>query len=350
MRNLSQYLVNLNDSLNNALAKLNALALATDPVVFVVDENNVLIGSLSDGDVRRGLIKGKSNDSPLIEFLQLEPNSIVRSQFTIQDLITLRKDSIRIFPVIDEQKRVVDVIDSRHHRSYLPLDAVIMAGGLGSRLKPLTDTTPKPLLKVGNKSIIDHNIDRLISFGVDNFHISIRYLGKQIEDHYKARSLNGIDIDFIWEDKPLGTVGAVSLIEKFKNEYILISNSDILTTLDYEDFLLDFIENDADISVATVPFESDVPYAVLETSGNDIISFKEKPTYTYYCNGGIYLVKKSILNSIPKESFYNSTDLMQDVISNGGKIISFPIRGYWLDIGKHEDFEKANRDIKFLDL
>lgn len=148
----------------------------------------------------------------------------------------------------------------------------------------------------------------------------------------------------------MGTIGALSNIDNFQHDYILITNSDILTNLDYEDFFLDFLQKNADMSVVTIPYAVDVPYAVMETSNNHVISFKEKPTFTYYSNGGIYLVKKEILSRIPENAFYNSTDLMQDLIEAGKTLISYPMRQYWLDIGRPEDFKQAQEDIKHLDL
>ena len=221
-----------------------------------------------------------------------------------------------------------------------------MAGGLGSRLKPLTDSKPKPLLKVGEKTMIDHIIDRLQKFGVDNYWISIRYLGKQLESHLGDGVSRNATMKYIREDEPLGTIGAVSRIDDFKHDYVLVTNSDIITNLNYEEFFLDFVEKDADMSVVTIPYVIGIPYAVMETSNNHVISFKEKPKYTYYSNGGIYLIKRAIIDKIPKDVFYNSTDLMQKLIENGNKLVSYPIHEYWLDIGKHEDFEQAQKDIK----
>ena len=151
---------------------------------------------------------------------------------------------------------------------------------------------------------------------------------------------------YIREDEPLGTIGAVSRIDDFKHDYVLVTNSDIITNLNYEEFFLDFVEKDADMSVVTIPYVIGIPYAVMETSNNHVISFKEKPKYTYYSNGGIYLIKRAIIDKIPKDVFYNSTDLMQKLIENGNKLVSYPIHEYWLDIGKHEDFEQAQKDIK----
>ena len=223
-----------------------------------------------------------------------------------------------------------------------------MAGGRGQRLQPLTDSTPKPLLKVGEKPIMEHNLDRLVNFGIDDFWVSVKYLGEQIESYFGTGINKNINIKYIWENEPLGTIGAVSKIENFEHDYVLITNSDLLTNVDYEHFFLEFIKEDADLAVLTIPYQVNIPYAVLETKDNTIKSFKEKPTYTYYSNGGIYLMKRDVLKYIPKEKFYNATDLMEDLIINNLKLISYPFSGYWLDVGKHEDFKKAQKDINYI--
>ena len=150
---------------------------------------------------------------------------------------------------------------------------------------------------------------------------------------------------FGWEE-PLGTIGAVSKITNFSHDYVLVMNSDLLTNLDYEHFFLEFLKQDADMAVVTIPYQVNVPYAVLETTNGHIVNFKEKPTYTYYSNGGIYLVKKEVLQHIPEEQHFNATDLMETLIQKKKKVFSYPLSGYWLDIGNHSDFEKAMADIK----
>jgi NDP-sugar pyrophosphorylase family protein len=220
-----------------------------------------------------------------------------------------------------------------------------MAGGRGIRLKPLTDDTPKPLLKVGDKPILEHNINRLRLYGIDDFWITVKYLGNQIEEYFGDGRERNITIQYIYEDDPMGTIGSVSKINNFNHDYVLVTNSDLLTNIDYEHFFLDFIKQEADFSVVTIPYSVDVPYAVLETNNGHILNFREKPTYTYYSNGGIYLMRKELLKLIPIEKHYNATDLMEALIKSGKKVISYPLAGYWLDIGKHEDYEKAQRDI-----
>ena len=348
MRDYKEYLISANAKLKDALAQLNLLAL--DAILFVIDEHTRLVGSLTDGDVRRGLLKGKGVDDNVIDYIQPSPRSVNKVNYSLTEVIALREKNFKVLPVLDADRRVVNVINFRTQKSYLPIDALVMAGGRGSRLRPLTDATPKPLLKVGQKAIIDHNIDRLRSFGIDDFHISVRYLGEQLEEHYHKKRLAGANINFVWEKDPLGTLGAASLIKEFHHDYVLITNSDLLTTLDYEDFFLHFLETNADMAVASIPYQVDVPYAVLELNKDRVVSFKEKPTYTYQSNGGIYIVRKELLQKIPYNTFYNSTDLMEKLIVEGGKLVTYPIRQYWLDIGKPEDFAQAQEDIKHIDL
>ena len=348
MRNYKEHLISVNATIKEALTALDTLAI--DAILFAVNEQNQLIGSLADGDVRRGLLKGLSLANLVSEFIQPNPKFITKGDYSIHEIIELRKKLFKILPVLNSDKQIVNVLNFKTYESYLPVDAVVMAGGLGTRLRPLTNTVPKPLLQVGGKAIIDHNIDRLRKFGVDDFWISLGYLGEKLDAHFSDGSSRNISVKYVTETKPLGTIGAVGKIKDFNHEYILVTNSDILTNLNYEEFFLFFIDQDADMAVITIPYHVNIPYAVMETDNNHVISFKEKPTYTYYSNGGIYLIKKKILNKIPKDALYNSTDLMQKVIDEGGKLVSYPIHEYWLDIGKHEDFQQAQIDIKNLNL
>ena len=240
--------------------------------------------------------------------------------------------------------QVVNIINFRTIKSYLPIDAVIMAGGRGQRLQPLTDTIPKPLLKVGGKPIMEYNIDRLASYGIDDFWVSVNYLGEQIQQYFGNGYSKNIKIDYVWESEALGTIGAVSKVSNFEHDYVLVTNSDLLTNVDYENFFLDFVKNGADFAVLTIPYKVNIPYAVLETIDGKIKSLKEKPTYTYYSNGGVYLMKREMLQHIPQNTYFNSTDLMESLIIQKFKVISYPFSGYWLDVGKHEDFEKAQTD------
>jgi dTDP-glucose pyrophosphorylase len=347
MYDLRKHLVKTGSALKEVLIILDELA-EEAAILFIVDENDILLGSLTDGDIRRGLIKGLNLNQNVDVFSEHFPKYITKEKYKINDIIELRNQDLGVIPVLDKDNKVLNVINFKYVQSYLPIDTVIMAGGKGSRLRPLTNDVPKPLLKVGELPILEHNLNRLRKFGVDDFWISVNYLGDQIEDYFKNGEERGVKIEYIWEDRPLGTIGAVSKITNFRHEYVLVTNSDILTNINYEDFFLDFMNEGADISIVTIPYNVDVPYAVLETNDKRITSFREKPTYTYYSNGGIYLMKKELLDLVPDDEFYNSTDLMQKAIDKGLKIISYPMRQYWLDIGKHEDYKKAQEDIKHI--
>lgn len=333
------HLILSGSSIEKALSLLNKLS--QDAIIFVVEENHKLIGALTDGDVRRGLLKGVDIKSNVNDIIEKKPKYIFYDEKNIQKIIDFRENGFKIIPIVNKELKVINIINFRIVKSYLPIDAVVMAGGKGKRLRPLTSVLPKPLLKVGEKSIIEHNLDRLSMFGIENLWISINYLGEQIEKHLDSNP----KIKFVKEKKPLGTIGAISKIKDFKSDYILVTNSDLLTNINYEEFFLEFIKQDADFAVLTIPYQVDIPYAVLETLNGEVTSFKEKPKYTYYANGGVYLMKRKILDFIPKNTFYNTTDLMEKLIQNNSKIISFPFTGYWLDIGKHEDFEKAQKEI-----
>lgn len=348
MNTYRKHLLAKGSSIRQALERLNSLAI--DAIVFIVDEQNRLVGSLTDGDVRRGLLKGFGVEDGVDEIIQAKPRYIRKGDHDIAKVIDYRENNYRIIPILDKEDRVVNVINFREIKSYLPVDAVIMAGGRGERLRPLTDSIPKPLIPVGDKPILEHNLNRLSLFGIDDFWISLNYLGEKIESFFGSGKERNIDIRYVWENEPLGTIGSVSKIEDFQHDYILVTNSDILTNIDYEHFFLDFINTNADFSVVTIPYRVSIPYAVMETSNGHVLSFKEKPTYTYYSNGGIYLMKRSCLSYIPNNSFYNATDLMEKMISEGKRVVSYPLVGYWLDVGKPEDLEKANNDIKNLNL
>jgi len=341
-----KHLLQKGSPIREALERLDFLA--KDAIIFIVTADDKLVGSLTDGDVRRGLLKGYSIDQLVDEIIQPSPRFIRKGERNIDKVIEYRENNYRIIPILDKDDHVVNVINFRELKSYLPIDAVIMAGGRGERLRPLTDNTPKPLLKVGDKPILEYNLDRMRLFGIDDFWITLKYLGDQIEAHFGDGNGRNINVQYVKEEQPLGTIGAVSKITNFQHDYVLITNADLLTNLNYEQFFLDFLRQDADLAVVTVPYQISIPYAVFETSNGHIVDFKEKPTYTYYSNGGIYLIKRHVLNFIPTDTFYNATDLMATLIRIKKKVISVPLAGYWLDIGRPEDLERAQKDIDII--
>lgn len=344
MEKFDKYLIGDNASIREALIQLDKLA--ADATLFVVSEGNKLVGSITDGDIRRALIAGKEASGSVQNVMNTTAKFVRKGENALRKLIEFRTKNILIIPVLEKDSDTIcNVINLRVHRSYLPIDAVIMAGGKGQRLRPLTEETPKPLLEVGGTPIIERNIDRLGIYGIDDINISVNYLGEKLENYFGDGSQKGLNINYVWEDSPLGTIGAVGKIEEFQNDFILVMNSDLLTNIDFESFFMDFIDSNADLSILSIPYTVDVPYAVLETDDQKIISLKEKPRYTYYSNGGIYLMKKEVLQRIPKNAFYNATDLIEELIEDNKFVKTYPLVDYWLDIGNHDDFKKAQSDV-----
>jgi len=345
MKNFTNYTINNKANCLEALKKLDQEK--SNQTLFVLDEMDRLIGTVTDGDIRRGLIKGLNLESPVFQFCY--PNfSFINSKIDVSTIHRLKKEGIKVLPKLNGSGQIEKVYDLSLLNSILPLHAVIMAGGKGERLKPLTEKIPKPMLPLGDKPIIEHNIDRLISFGIESITISVHYLSDQIINYFGDGSSKGITINYIEEDEPLGTIGCIAQIGQIDHQAILVINSDVFTNIDFEDFFLSFEKENADMAVASIPYSVDIPYAIMELNNNCITSFKEKPKNTYYANAGIYLIKKECLALIPKNSFFNATDLLDAIMAKNGKLIHSPITGYWIDIGKHDDYNKAKEIIRHL--
>lgn len=344
---MKDHSINQNMSLLEALAKINSLA--PEPLVlFVLDEENKMVGTLTDGDSRRALIAGASITEKVEKIMHSDFNFMrVEELDDVKEIRHQRDLKMRLVPVLDSEMHIVEIINLEKNNSRLPFDAVLMAGGKGERLRPLTIETPKPLLKVGEKCIIDHNIDRLISYGVKHISVTVNYLKEQIEEHF-SEPRNGIQVQTVREPKFLGTIGSIRFVKEFYNETVLVMNSDVFTNIDYEDFYLHFKEHDAEMSVAAVPYTVSVPYGIFDLNGREIQGLIEKPTYNYYANAGIYLIKRSTLDEIPEDTFFNATDLIEKLITEGRKVIRFPLNGTWIDIGNPQEYQKARELVKHM--
>lgn len=333
-----------------ALRKLEIQGMSGS-VLFVLDATEKVIGSLTDGDIRRGLLKNLEIDDRVDEYMNTHFRHVTEGELSKEVIKDLKQKKITYVPVIDDNGTLLRVLDVAAVRSALPLHALIMAGGKGERLRPLTLETPKPMLIVGDKPIIEHNIDRLISFGIQRITISVCYLKEVIMEYFGDGSSKGIRIDYVTEDAPLGTLGAITLVSDIRHDDILVMNSDILTNLDFDDFYTSYRDQAADMIVATTPYTVNIPFAVMQlTKENEVTGFYEKPRYTYYSNAGIYIFKRKFVDVIPRQRFYNATDLMQMLLEQKYKLTSEPILGYWLDVGRFDDYKKAQEDIKHLSL
>lgn len=341
INNSKDYIIHNKAILVDALSKIDQLSSNNTKLLFVDDDNGKIIGSISDGDCRRALIKGKTLQTPVTEIMNQNFTFLQKDQYDIKIIQKIHTLGLKYVPELNADGSLYTVRDFTNGKSYIPVDAVLMAGGKGERLRPLTLETPKPLLKVADKPIIDYNIDNLMNYGVEHINVTVNYLADKIEEHFKE-PVNGQKIKCIREGKFLGTIGSLDIIDEWHNDTILLMNSDLFTNIDFESFYIHFKNHNADMSVAAVPYNINIPYGIFEIDNvREIKGIKEKPSFYYYANAGIYLIKRQLLNLIPKDTFYNATDFMEKLIEMKKKVIRFPIAGYWIDIGKPEDFKSV---------
>ncbi|MGV6860631.1 MAG: nucleotidyltransferase family protein [Putridiphycobacter sp.] len=335
-------IINSEEPLNQVLIQLNENP-SLQTLIVVKDQK--VVGTITDGDVRRGLIKGLDQSSKVSDFMFTNFTFLTKGIYDKTKLDFIKEKKLEIIPELNVDGTLHRIIDFRKVKTILPIDAVIMAGGIGSRLMPLTKDTPKPMLKIGNKPIMEYNVDLLKSYGISNLTLSVKYLKEIIQNYYKDGQHKEMKISYVTEDEPLGTIGAVKQVEVFSNDFILVMNSDLLTNINLEAMFNLLQTEQADMVMATTDYQVNIPYGVVELNGNNVNALREKPTYTYYSNAGIYIFKKSLIEIIPSHTFFNATDFLDKLIEQKKKVVHYPIKKYWLDIGKPIDFEKAQRDV-----
>ncbi len=337
-----KHLLSNNATLIEALAGLNNLSggLMT---LMIINDKSQLVGTLTDGDIRRALLSGATLDTPVDRIMQQNFKSMSVDQVDVSKLRELRETGIKLLPLLNKDKSISRLLDLSDNSSLLPVSAVLMAGGRGERLRPLTDRIPKPLLPIEGKAIIDYNIEALSRAGITDITVTTRYLAQQIHDHF-ASPVGGVNVKCVEEEKPLGTIGALALIERNKDtDVTLVMNSDLLTTISFEEMYLTHIQRKADITIAVLPYTVSVPYAILctETESNKVTAIEEKPTYSYYANAGIYLINNNLLDNISKNERIDATDFIEQAIANQLPVTYYPINGTWIDIGTPTDFKQA---------
>ncbi|MDR1475658.1 MAG: NTP transferase domain-containing protein [Holosporales bacterium] len=341
------HIINKDETILTALRKINEIAAGSKALtLFVYDKDCKVVGSITDGDIRRALVSGASTADNVTRVTYSDFHYI--SNINDYKKIRLLKSlNIRLIPVLSGDGKIKKIVDLTDVETILPIDAIIMAGGKGSRLKPYTDDTPKPMLDLEGKPIIAHNIDRLIKYGVNNFYISVNHMRDCIKE-YLNNNYKHVNIQCIEEDKPLGTIGSARLVEKFNNEDVLIMNADILTSISFDDFFYEYKETKRDLLIATSGAKIDIPYAVLNVCNGTVSSLTEKPTYTYCSSAGIYLTNKEHLNAILKNQRFDATDFICLMLESKKNVGHFPIMGYWIDIGTPQNYAKAKNEIKYV--
>ena len=338
---LEKYIIGAELTIIDALKRLNALSGGNSMTLFVVDGENKVLGTLTDGDIRRSLIGGAELETSVSDVMHRDFVALRGDNIDVTEIRRLRVGKVTLVPRLDADGRIVRLYDFSMQSSLLPIDAVLMAGGKGERLRPLTIDTPKPLLKLGGKCIIDYNVEALARNGVNRINVTTNYLAEQLEEHF-AKPVADVKVKCVKEPCRLGTIGSLTLIEDIENDTVLLMNSDLFTTINFEEMYLTHIDSGADVTVAVTPYVVSVPFGVLVSNEvGDITSLEEKPTYSYYANAGIYMIKRDMLKRIPHGEYYDATDFLESVIADGGKVRQFPINGIWIDIGSPADFRHA---------
>ncbi|SMP47673.1 CBS domain-containing protein [Neorhodopirellula lusitana] len=339
------------DCLRDAMKRLDETALG---IVLLCEKNGRLLDTITDGDVRRAILDNVDLDAPLWQLYGRKVKAgqepiTACSGLTLAELtLQMTEAKISHLPLVDADQRVVGLVcetfaEGRRHN--IEVQAVVMAGGFGTRLRPLTDNTPKPMLPVGGKPLLERTVGRLRDCGIRDVHFTTHYLPEQIQEHFGNGSDFGVDIHYVAEEQPLGTAGSLNLVNDDETPLVVI-NGDILTAVDFS-ALIDFHQShDAAMTVGVRQYDFKVPYGVIESVGGQVVALKEKPKMEFLVNAGIYLVGVEAKKLIPADKRFDMTDLIEQLIADGKKVVSFPVIEYWLDIGQHEDFEKAQVDIQ----
>lgn len=351
MHTIESYLVKPEATLREVIACIDRNGKG---IALVVGPEGQLLGTISDGDIRRAILRNVSLDvSVQALFAEREkaagqaPVTVVVGTSDADLLHLMNKAEVRQIPIVDATGCVRDVafLNDLVREYELPMTAVVMAGGFGNRLRPLTDQTPKPMLPIGDRPMLERTIEQLKNTGIRRVSLTTHYRAEAITDHFGNGKDFGVAIDYVHEDQPLGTAGAIRLLEGV-DEPLLVINGDILTHVDFRAMLTYHQKHRACLTVGVRQYVLQVPYGVMECDGAKILGVSEKPKMQFLVNAGIYLLEPRARDYIPGDRKFDMTDLIEALIREQRTVISFPILEYWLDIGQHSDYEKAKSDFE----
>ncbi|MEY8239851.1 MAG: nucleotidyltransferase family protein [Cycloclasticus sp.] len=337
-------LIGPTSSIHNAIEVIDKESLR---VALVVDAQEKLLGVITDGDVRRGLLSQIQLTEPVSRIMNAEPKSVSVAESRESWLEIMEVEGLLHLPVLDDGVIVgMETLQNLLKCPKFDNPVFLMAGGFGTRLKPLTDNCPKPLLLVGNKPILETILEQFIAAGFHRFYVSTHYMPEMIRRHFGDGSKWGVSITYIHEDMPLGTGGALGLLPNDLPDLpLIIMNGDILTKVDFVNLLKFHQETNAVSTMCVREYDYQVPYGVVEAQGYRVTSMKEKPTYSFFVNAGIYVVNTKVIKGVQKNVKVDMPTLLERTINNGELVSMFPIHEYWLDIGQMPDFEKAQKDF-----
>ena len=322
-------------------------------IAFVVDAENRLLGAVTDGDVRRSILRGGDLSQSVATIMNVHPVVALRGTERAALLRLMKAKTVRQIPLVDKEDHLVGVsqMEELLYRPRRDNAVVVMAGGLGTRLRPLTDKIPKPLLKVGAKPILETILESFLDAGFHRFYFAVNYKSQMIEDYFGDGSQFGAEIEYLHEKKRMGTAGALYFLPKPPKEPILVMNGDLLTKVDFGELLDYHLEQEATATMAVREYNYQVPYGVIDFDGEQITGIREKPSYSFFVNAGIYVLSPVAVAQVNKEEFFDMPQLFNALVMEGQKTTVYPVREYWLDIGRMDDFERAQDEYveTFLD-
>lgn len=330
-------------SIRDAMQAMDSSALQ---IAFVVDEEKHLLGAVTDGDVRRSILRGEELSAPVESIMNVHPITAPHGTERMTLLRLMRSKAVRQIPLVDEDNRIVGLaqLEDLLYPSKRDNIVVLMVGGLGTRLRPLTDKIPKPLLKVGQKPILETILESFLDAGFHRFYFAVNYKSQMIEDYFGDGSRFGAEIEYLHENKRMGTAGALYFLPETPKAPIIVMNGDLLTKVDFGEFLEYHIGQNAAATMAVREYNYQVPYGVIDFDGEQIKGIREKPSQSYFVNAGIYVLSPEAVAHVDKEEFFDMPQLFEALISEGKKTTVFPVREYWLDIGRIADFERAQEE------
>ncbi|GAA0868175.1 nucleotidyltransferase family protein [Brevundimonas basaltis] len=343
MRQWEKALIGPGATFRDALVSIDSTGAG---IALIVDSERRLLGALSDGDVRRALIKGAGLEDSASGAANANPVCADLGQDRATTLATLRAHSLRQLPVLDGERRVVGLVTPADFLD-IPVRTnwvVIMAGGKGERLAELTRDTPKPMLKVGPRPILDTIVGNLAGQGFRKFWLAVNYKAEQIERHFGDGSNLELDIGYLREAKPLGTCGALALMPRPEEPFV-VTNGDVLAKVDYSHVLDSHLQTDADATVVVRDYQMQVPFGVVNAEGAQVTRIDEKPTQNYTISAGAYILSPSVLDLVPADTFLDMPSLISGMIAGGLRVRLQRAEGYWMDIGRISDYERANADF-----
>jgi dTDP-glucose pyrophosphorylase len=347
MRNWRDVLMAASATLGDVLARIDASGYQ---IALVVGENDRLLGVVTDGDVRRAILQGVPLSSPVTTVMNPNPVTARQGSSSREQLATMRRQIVHQLPIVSAGNGVVGLvlIDDLIGATEKPNWVVLMAGGQGSRLRPLTESVPKPMLVVRGKPILEGILENLVNEGFRRFYISVNYRAEMITGHFGDGSSWGIEINYLRENTALGTAGALSLLPRPPQHPLLVMNGDLLTRANLAS-LLEFHEVHGSLATMAVrEYDLQVPYGVVRTSGERITAVEEKPVQRFFINAGIYVLSPQALTHIPRDTVFDMPTLFERLNASGALTTAFPLREYWLDIGRVEDYVQANMQLEYL--